>query len=398
MPEQQIMSNFPLLVPADFTGALNVRYDEGEGAIPLSVADMDFQAPTQVVGAVVARAAQGAYGYTYVPQTLVSAVANWFETRHGWSMNPDAVIATGRVVEAIPTLLALLTNPADPVVVPSPSYHPITAAVEANGRRLVTAPMTRADGCYVLDLDAVREGLTQPTSSRPLLILTNPHNPTGRVFAKSELRELAGVAEECGALIISDDVHADILYPEHKYTPICTVSEYAEENTITFLSPGKTFNLAGLESTIVLVDNKELFVKVETALRAAGFHNPAYFAVVATQAAYEHGAPWLDQFLSLIDQNLQTMLAFIEAQDLNIKVIKPEGTYLVWMDLGQIGDEKTVQAALKDAGLVLSPGSGFGAGNERFARMNLATTPDNFNKALTRLALACKTAQKNPSK
>lgn len=392
------MRDFPLLVPANFAGALNVRHDEGEGAIPLSVADMDFQAPGQVVQAVAERATQGAYGYTYVPQSHPDVVAKWFRQRHGWNMDPAAIIHTGRVVEAVPTLLAALTNSGDPVVVPSPSYSPITNAVSTNNRKLVTAPMARAGQKYTIDLAAIRQGLLQPTTSRPLLILTNPHNPTGRVFTMEELLGVALVAEACDALILSDDVHADILYPGQKYTPICTVSQYAKENSITFTSPGKTFNLAGLESTAALVHSEELRTVVREAFSAAGFHNPAYFAVVATRVAYESGGPWLDQFLALMSRNLNTLLSFIEERQLRISVIKPEGTYLVWLDLSALGAAEDVSAALRSAGLILSAGSGFGAGNQQFARMNIATTPKTFEEALNRLDLACKTLEANTSK
>lgn len=391
------MRDFPLLVPASFDGALNVRYDEAAGAVPLSVADMDFQAPSQVVQAVTERAAHGAYGYTYAPQSLAQATADWFRARHSLDLDPHSIIHTGRVVEAVPTLLNTLTNPGDPVVVPSPSYAPITNAVTANNRALVTVAMARAGHDYSFDLAAIRQGLSHPTTSRPVLILTNPHNPTGRVFTAQELVEVAQVAEECGALIISDDVHADILYPGQKYTPIWTVSKYAKDNSITFTSPGKTFNLAGLESTDVLVNNEELRGKVSGAFSAAGFHNPAYFAVAATQAAYEWGAPWLDQFLALMNLNLNTLLSFIDERQPKIRVTKPEGTYLVWLDLTALGDAEEVSAALKSAGLVLSCGSGFGADCQQFARMNIATTPKILEEALDRLDLACKTLHVNTS-
>lgn len=383
-----------LLVVADFDGILNVRHDQAKSAIGLSVADMDFQAPKAVIDAVVKRAKQGAYGYTYVPEGYAQCVANWFQNRHDWRLSPDSLITTGRVVEAVPTLLRMLTNGGDPVAIPSPSYGPITSSVTANNRRLVSFPMRLKDEKYTVDGADLARALSIPTSSRPIIILTNPHNPTGRVFTREEQSEIAKIAEQAGALIVSDDVHADLLYPGHSYVPICTVSEYAAENTITFTSPGKTFNLAGLESCALVIQNETLREEMQRALRSAGFHNPPYFSVAASQAAYDTGAQWLDQLMQLVQGNLSMLRDQVRDRALEIEVFSPEGTYLVWLDMRRWGVAEDVLAeALDNAGIQLSMGGGFGEDYAGFARINLATSPANLRQALERLSQAHNTVR-----
>lgn len=393
MPDEPL-GRTSLLREASFVGAANIRWDAaraqcGDDVVPLSVADMDFMAPQQVVDAVVARAQQGAYGYTDVPEEHLARVANWLAERHGWRVGTETILPLGRVVEAVPALLGALTAPGDPVVVPAPSYSPVTSASAKNDRALVTVPMREEGGHYALDLPALEDALRAPTSTRPVLVLTSPHNPTGRVLTRTELEALAVVVERTDALVISDDVHADLVLPGHRHVPFASINDSAAAATLTFVSPGKTFNLAGLEIATLVVTNPDLRERAAHAFEKAGFHNPRYFAVEATRAAYEHGRPWLAELLELVAAHVADLREFLPAHVPGVRLIEPEGTYLAWLDLrGWSTDEAHVFDAMRREGLLLAPGSGFGADYAGFARVNLAVPTARFRDGLHRLARA----------
>ncbi len=367
----------------------HIRWDEarvlaGPDAIALSVADMDFAAPESVIADIVSAASQGSFHYTSLSPAFYQSVSDWFAARHGWEFAPDQIVAVGRVVEALPAVLRDLTEPGAKIIVPMPAYSPIPNAITAIGREVVPWDLRLVAG-YTFDFEALAALLDQGAQA---LVLTNPHNPTGRVWTVEELTRVAKLAEAYGVLVISDEVHADLLRTGQRFTPYLTC---ADENAhaISLVSPGKTFNMAGLETANMIVPNPDLRASVRTAVEAAGTHNPRFFTETATIAAYQNGAPWLDELLGLLDHHVELVHQEL-AQNLPVvRLIEPEGTYLGWLDLTGLGrGDQEVQDALIQSGLVLSPGTSFGRGGCGFMRMNLAVPTATLTKGIDRLTRA----------
>lgn len=372
--------------------ARSIRWTEalaaaGDDVIALSVADMDFAAPQEVVDAVTARAQSGNFSYTFLSPEFYQTVCQWFASRHGWEIAPEQIVSVGRVVEALPALLQHLTAPGAKIVVPYPAYSPIPGAVAASGREVAKWELTldQNTGQYRFDFEALTSLLDQGADA---IILTNPHNPTGRVWSKDELNKVAQLAAHYDVLVISDEVHADLLRAGQTFTPYLTCTG-PQARAIALTSPGKSFNLAGLEIANMVVPNPHLRTKVTTAVQAAGSHNPRFFAETATIAAYHEGRSWLDELLALLDEHVKMVSTALSQHLPTVKVIYPEGTYLLWLDCRELGLTSTeLSEKLGAAGLVLTPGTSFGLGGEGFMRMNLAVPTQMLRTALDRFVTA----------
>ncbi len=381
------------LRPIESVGMASVRWDEARAAcgldvIALSVADMDFAAPEEVTQAVMERAAKGNFCYTYLTASYFTTVSKWFESRYDWLVGPEEILGTGRVVEALPALIQEFTSDGAEIVVPFPAYGPIPSAVGEAGRVVRRWDLCEASGTYEFDFETAR-GVFEGAEA---LILTNPHNPTGRVWTESELASIARLAEECGLLVISDEVHSDLVLPGNKFTPFV---KCAGPNlpAIAMLSPGKTFNIAGLETTNLVATNKQVRSRASTAIRRAGAHNPRFFAQAAVEAAYSFGEPWLEELIQVVAQNADFVEKELSALP-GVRTTKPEGTYLLWLDCRKLGtSEQGLVSRLSEQGLVLTPGSAFGA--EGFLRMNLAVPHSTLRLAVERLRTAFSQARVN---
>lgn len=378
------------LEAVDRLGTESIKWDEaiarsGNVVIPLSTADMDFAAPQAVIDAVVKRAMQGTFGYTYLPASYYRAVRDWSLQRHGWSLDTEQILYVPRVVEALPLLLAELTAPGDGVLMHTPSYGPLTNLIEPNGRRLVTSELQLVNGQYEIDFSETEYLLANEAK---VLLLCSPHNPTGRVWSREELSTLVTLAERHNALIISDEVHADIVHAGHRHVPIASLGDEASRRTITMMSPAKTFNLAGLEVANAIVTDTGLRERLRSALDRGGFHNPSYFAAVALESAYSQGQTWLAAILELVSANLVALRNHLEAHMPLIRLIEPDGTYLAWLDCRDWSADESdlIQWTVHEARVHLSPGSSFGRQFEGFMRINLAVPEDVLLEALWRLS------------
>lgn len=370
-------------------GARSIRWDEawaagGDDAIALSVADMDFAAPQPVIDAVTRRAAEGNFSYTYVTEAFYAAVSQWFTNRHGWSFPPESIISVGRVVETLPALLQRLTSPGAKIIVPFPSYGPIPDSIVSNGRQVASWELI-LKGSYTFDFAELAKLLDQGAEA---IVLINPHNPTGRVWTRTELTRIAQMAQAAGVLVICDEVHSDLLRSGQSFTPYLTCVG-PDARAIALTSPSKTFNLAGLEVANIIVLNESLRQEVQEAVQSAGAHNPRFFAEPATVAAYTQGAPWLDEFLELMDQHVELVRSELAKNCPRVKIIPPEGTYLAWLDCRALGlTDQQLNERLVTQGLVLTPGTSFGQGGSGFMRMNLAVSTTDLQEALIRFASA----------
>ncbi|HHV19196.1 MAG TPA: pyridoxal phosphate-dependent aminotransferase [Thermoanaerobacterales bacterium] len=356
--------------------------------LPLWVADMDFMSPKPVIEAIEARAKQGIYGYTSKPESYFESVARWMKKRHDWDVKTDWMIFSPGVVPALSFIVNALTHPGDKILVQSPVYYPFFKVIENNGRRVVNNPLLFNDGRYTMDFDDLEEKVKDPQVK--LLFLCSPHNPVGRVWTEEELKKLGRICIDNNILIISDEIHQDILYPGVKHTPFASISEEFALNSITCTAPSKTFNLAGLQTSSIVIPNKIYYDVYKNFMTRIHLLRNNAFGLVALEAAYTYGEEWLDQFLEYLDGNLKTLSEGIEKDIPQIKIIKPEGTYLVWMNCRELGfDSKHLSDfMINKARLALDDGYWFGTGGEGFQRINLACPRAYVNEALTRLKKA----------
>ena len=362
-----------------------------ETVLPMWVADMDHRTAPAVVQALHERVAHGIFGYTSPDASYFETVAAWQYRRFGWEVDPMSIVAAGGVIPALAYAVRAFTEPGDGVVIEEPVYYPFRSILENNGRTAVNAPLVRnRKGRYVRDL-AVLEATFVASGARTM-ILCNPHNPVGRVWTREELLGLADLAAKLDALILSDEIHADLTYPGIRTTPFSSLPEMSNR-TVTFTSPSKSFNLAGLQlANIVIPDRKRRqdFIRESN---AAGYSQPNALGLAACRAAYEEGEEWLDAFREHMAENLEFLATALEGID-GIKLIKPEGTYLPWLDCRELIHNLGIEAGeldefmVNEADLWLDDGAIFGDEGLGYTRINIACPRSTLKEAVDRLRRA----------
>jgi cysteine-S-conjugate beta-lyase len=360
-----------------------------EDAIPLWVADMDFEAPPAVVEALKRRAAHGVFGYPLVPPSFYAAAIDWLKRRHGWEVQKPWMAMIPGIVPALNYIVRAFTKPGDPVIIQTPVYHPFYYAIENNGRRVVRNPL-RFDGRrYTMDLDDLRTKIDEPGR---LLILCSPHNPVGRVWTREELEALSRVAVERDLLVISDEIHHDLVYRGHRHHVLAALSPELAQQTITCIAPSKTFNIPGLSTAAVVIPNPDLLAKFKDEAERAGFELGQVFGIVGFEAAYAHGGDWLDELLPYLEGNIAFMGEFLAERLPKIRLISPEGTYLALLDCRELGIEPTTlnNFFLKKAHIYFSDGAIFGRELEGFVRINFGCPRSVLREALERIERAVK--------
>lgn len=374
-----------LLIPAPQDGALSIRWDEarkalGKDAIALTIADMDFEAPAAITAAVTRRAQSGNYCYSYWNDDYFAAVTYWLGHRHDWKVDATEIVPVGRMVESLPAILREIVGTGANVVVPYPSYAPIPAAVRAASCNVIPWELKEYDHRYEFDF----ESLPFLLADAKVLVITNPCNPVGRVWTKGELASLACIAEKAGVLVLSDEFHMDLTRSGHDFCPYLTIANESAD-AASFTSPGKTFNVAGLETANIIVKNPLLREQVRKAVDDAGCHNPRFFAAAATIAGYMHSSDWLEELMGVIEAHARSLAAATEDVP-GITLVEPEGTYLAWLDFrGTHLADNEISAKLEQKALALTPGTEFGSGGSGFMRMNLAVPTPMFDEALNRI-------------
>ncbi|MEB1807903.1 MAG: pyridoxal phosphate-dependent aminotransferase [Bacillaceae bacterium] len=360
---------------------------EGEDLWPMWVADMDFSAPTEVIQAIQEEVGRGIFGYPVRSASVDSAVQSWLKRRLNWEVDAEELVYTSGVVPAISQIIKRFTEPGDKVIIQPPVYYPFFNVVTNQDRQLIENPLV-FDGChYRMDFEHLRSVIDQKTK---ILLLCSPHNPVGRVWTEAELQTLAEICIEQDLLVISDEIHCDIIFKRHQHIPTATLSEEMKQRTITCMAPSKTFNLAGLQTSYTIISNPALRRKFKNHLSREFLNMFNSIGAVAMEAAYNEGEAWLEEFLSYLQGNVQFVKTYIEEHMPKIKVIQPEGTYLLWLDCSDLG--MTAQERKKwlteQAKLALSNGIVFGKEGEPFERMNLACSRDSVKEGLERLKKA----------
>ncbi|WP_134701617.1 MalY/PatB family protein [Ammoniphilus sp. YIM 78166] len=363
----------------------------GDPAIlPMWVADMDFAAPPSVLEAIKKRVDHGVLGYTIRPQSYYDAIMGWLKRRHDWKIEQEWITTSPGVVTALSMLVDLLTQPGDKVIIQTPVYPPFYDVVNKNNRTLIQNPLLLEDRYYSMDFAALEEQMMDPETK--LMLLCNPHNPVGRVWRREELIQLGDLALKHGVFIISDEIHCDWIYPGYQHIPFASLSEEFALNSITCIAPTKTFNLAGIQTSTVIIADPSRRKEYNDRLSTLSLHLESCFGLIAVEAAFNEGDEWLDELIEYVRSNLEYLTDFIGQYLPKIDVIKPEGTYLVWLDFRKLGLNSTQLKELmyQQAKVAFNEGSSFGKNGEGFLRVNLACPRailieglDRLKKALT---------------
>lgn len=379
----------------DRTGFNSKKWDACESVfgdkniIPMWIADMDFSVPEEVVHAITTRAAHGIFGYTGMPDSYLEAVAAWMKRHHRWDIQKKWICHSPGVVTALSLLIDAYTAHGDKIIIQSPVYYPFARAVRTSGRTLMDNPLRRVDGRYVMDLENLK---SQLDDSVKMIFLCSPHNPVGRVWQRDELMALAEICLEHDIIMVSDEVHADLLYKGSWHTCFPTLSKEIEKRSILCTGASKTFNLAGLKTSSIIIPDDELRAKFTTVTANYNVGSGNVFGLIATEAAYRYGDGWLADLNAYLQQNLTYMLDFMQKNLPQIPVTRPEGTYLIWMDFSALGmDDKALEAfCLKKIRIAFDPGYEFGTGGSGFMRANIACPRQTLERALKQLYEAVK--------
>ncbi|GIN19862.1 cystathionine beta-lyase PatB [Siminovitchia fordii] len=358
-----------------------------EDLLPMWVADMDFRPPKEVIAALKERVDHGIFGYTIVTESLSEAICDWTSTRHNWNVKPEWLLYSPGVIPSIHTVIQAFTEPGDKILVQSPVYTPFFHMIERNSREVVNSPLILKNGRYVIDFDDFEKKLRDGVK---IFILSSPHNPAGRVWEKEELTTIAELCKKYDVLIASDEIHADLVPAPYKHVPIASLDESFADITITFMAPTKTFNLAGVQASFMVVPNKSRRSKIAAIQASDGFSMLNTFGAIAMEAAYRHGSAWLDQALNYIQTNIEYVKKEVGTHLPDLKVIDPEGTYLIWIDCRKLGlsDAELKKRILEKGELALNFGHAYGPGGEGFVRMNVACPKATVIEGVKRLRMA----------
>lgn len=366
---------------------LQERYGRSD-LLPLWVADMDFETPQFITDALRKRLDHSLFGYTVEPKDYWPTVQQWLHGHHQWDVKREWLTYIPGIVKGIGMVVNIFTRPGDKVIIQPPVYHPFRLTPQGNGREVVYNPLREnADGTYSMDFDNLAEVADNQCK---LLILSNPHNPAGIVWDRDTLARLADFCYDHHILVISDEIHCDMALWGNKHVPFATVSEKAAQGSITFGAPSKTFNIAGIVSSYAIVPNDEIRQKFYSWLATNELNEAPLFSPIATIAAFQHGEEWRQAMLRYVEGNIQFVEAFCRANMPKIKPLRPQASFLVWLNCRQLGldHEQLVDLFVNKARLALNDGEMFGQGGEGFMRMNVATPRAILEKALHQLQAA----------
>ncbi|GET32609.1 aminotransferase [Prolixibacter bellariivorans] len=377
----------------DRKGTNCIKYDRLEqfcgnpDALPMWVADTDFRVPDFIMDAIRERADHEVLAYSFRPESYHQSIIDWMKKRHDWDIKREWISFSPGVVPAVTMLIMALTNEDDKVIVQPPVYFPFFTCVKGSGRELVENPLKLENGRYYFDFEDLKAKIDDKTK---MLLLSSPHNPGGMVWTKEELTELGRICKEKGVIIVSDEIHSDLVYPGHKHVPLPSISEELAEITVVCMAPNKTFNIAGLSSAFLVIPQKKMRVRYERLLNVLHVHGGNIFGTVATEAAYTHGEEWLDELLEYLQGNLKYLNEFMADRLPKIKVMQPESTFLVWLDFRDYGlSEKEMKDVLVNkAGVAMNVGSTFGSGGEGYFRMNIGCPRSTLQEGLERIEKA----------
>lgn len=383
---------FDEIIDRSNTDCLKYDFTERRGkpkdVLPLWVADMDFRAPANVIEALENKSRHGIFGYSDTNLEYVQVLQNWFQSYFKWFIQPEWLIKTPGVVFAICAAMRALTRKDEAVMIQQPVYYPFSESVLINKRKLVINQLVNYADRYSIDWQDFEDRIIQ--NRVKLFILCSPHNPVGRVWTADELIRMGEICLKYGVTVISDEIHADFVYPGHKHLVFANLKPEFQEITITCTAPTKTFNLAGLQVSNIFVPNSKIRHAIKQEIARSGYSQLGIMGLTAAKAAYENGHQWLAELKEYLTGNLYFIKNYVQEKLPQIKLIEPEGTYLIWLDFRELGlkDVELDELIVHKARLWLDPGTMFGAGGEGFQRINIACPRAILSQALIQLEQA----------
>jgi len=381
--------DFDRVIERTKTNSLKHDFKEERGknqdVLPLWVADMDFQTAPVILDRLENAVRHGIFGYSETKDDYFKAIESWFQYGFGWTLNKDWLVKTPGVVFAIATAIRAYTREGESVLIQQPVYYPFREVIEDNNRKLVNSPLKLDNGYYQIDFEDFENKILEHDVK--LFILCSPHNPVGRVWKKWELEKIGEICLKHHVIIVSDEIHSDFVYPEYKHIVFASLSQELSEITITCTSPSKTFNLAGLQVSNIFISNQVLRDKFQRAVAGSGYDQINLMGLIACQSAYEDGKEWLQQLKEYLKDNLTLVREFLKENLPNIKLIEPEGTYLVWLDFRSLNllEEERQNLIENEAKLWLDSGIMFGEEGRGFERINIACPRTVLKQALEQL-------------
>lgn len=384
--------NFDIHHPRENTASIKYdmrrEYFGSEDVLPLWVADMDYATPDFIIDAIRARLEHPILGYSTRSDNYYQSIINWMKDRHGWNVKKGWISFSPGVVPAIALCIQAFTQPGDKIIVQSPVYFPFFTTVTNSGRQLIDNPLKYEHGHYTMDIDHLAEQIDSRTR---MILLCSPHNPVGRVWSKAELSQLGTLCVKHNILIVSDEIHSDLVYPPFKHTPIANISHELAKNIITLLAPSKTFNIPGLATSSVICSNRNLIERYNNLIQDTHLKMGNVLGAVASEAAYTYGQDWLDEMLVYTKDNINFVHEYLVEHIPQIKAVHPEATYLLWLDCHDLGltDDQLNELLVKEAKVALSPGWLFGKDSgSGFVRLNVAAPRSTLKDALQRIEKA----------
>jgi cysteine-S-conjugate beta-lyase len=352
--------------------------------LPLWVADMDFAAPEAVTKALIQRAEHPVYGYSFYPESMVDALISWLKNRHGWIVERDWIVMAPGVVTSLFASVMAFTEQGEGVIVQPPVYAPFFSAVTTNQRRLIENPLILVDGVYYIDFEQLERCAADGAK---MLIFCSPHNPVGRVWHKAELEQLLAITRRYDMTILSDEIHADLIYPDQQHTTLAMLAN-GSDKIITAVAPSKTFNIPGLGLSALVVPNPAQRIALKKVFDSLHLINTNPFSIAAFEAAYRCGEAWLDALLIYLRDNRDFVSDYLKKNIPAIQLIESQGTYLLWLDCRGLNmtDLQLEAFFVKEAKVGLNPGKSFGKGGNGFMRLNIASPRSVIADALNRIA------------
>ncbi|MGZ2371557.1 MalY/PatB family protein [Ancylomarina sp. YFZ004] len=365
------------------------NYFGSDKLLPLWVADMDFETPDFIQEALKNRLDHPVYAYSFYSDSFYSSFINWMNKRHDFPVESSWLKVTPGVLTGLSIAIMAFTEPGDKIIIQPPVYHPFFQLVKSSNRVLVQNDLKLEKGSYQMDFENLKASIDEKTK---MIIISNPHNPVGRVWTKAELTELVDICEEHNILILADEIHSDIIFEPHTYTPISTISSYAKNNSLTFLAPSKTFNIAGLATSIVIIPNEQMHKEYSSLTSRFHVEGANVLGSVAFEAAYTHGEEWLEQLLVYLKSNVQLVKSYLAENFSSIRVVEPEGTYLLWLDFSALNleDKELHRILLEEAEIALNKGTTFGSKGTNYMRLNLGSPQSIILEGLERMVAALK--------
>ena len=381
-------------MPIDFDkpvvrrGSGCVKWDcaEASGALPMWVADMDFEVAGEITAALLRRVRHGVFGYTHVPDAYYDAIIHWFGHRHAWTIEHDWIIYTSGVVPALSAVIKALTHPGDKVLIQTPVYNCFFSSIRNNGCQVVESPLIYDGGSYAMDFDDLEEKASDPQVK--LFVLCNPHNPAGRVWSASEMERANSICLRHGVRVVSDEIHCELVMPGYRYTPFASLSAQCLDNSITLCSPSKSFNTAGLQIANIISNDAAIRELIDSAININEVCDVNPLGVEALMAAYNESGYWIDALCEYLASNYTYLCTYLAAHLPSVGITRLEGTYLVWLDIRPLGlsSDEATDLILRKGKVLVNSGTMYGAAGEGFIRVNIACPRFQLHLALEGIA------------